>query len=66
MNSTRIKKPTATAGATGSTDSQSNNYSLKLTQKSTEAPIVNGNNDKVGKISETVGALSTDNAQEKL
>ena len=51
------KKPTATAGTAGS---QSNNYSLKLTPKSTEAPIVNGNN------SETVGALSTDNSQEKL
>ena len=63
MNSTRIiKKPTAAAGATGF---QSNNYSLKLTQKSTWPPIVNGNNDKVGNNSETVGALSTDNKQEK-
>ena len=62
MNSTRIKKPTVTAGATGS---QSNSSFIKLTQKSTEALIVNGNNDKVGNSSETVGALSTDNAQGK-
>ena len=56
------KKSIATVGAAGS---QSNNYSLKLTQKSTEASVVNGNNDKVGNNSETVGALSTEYVQEK-
>ena len=42
----------------GAAGSQSDNSSLKSTQKATEAPIVNRNEDKVASNSTMVGAPS--------